>query len=247
MIELIDVEDLARAYETHLDGIIGIVFDDRLHELRAIPNVPIYTINKPLAHEGIHSVYADHYQQGLLATEHLIEHGHRDIAFLAIEPNEWGSAERRRGYEAALRRHRIEIIPSRIQYTLDLPLYDTLARWSQREVTALLNFSEDASLEVLHILSNVLGLTIGRDISTITLEDLPIYQYLSPPQTVVKQPLEAMAQLVVKSLVDNMTNPIDDTANQVMDHCVTTELVERDSVAMHTQLIENPRFVSRIS
>ena len=39
-------------------------------------------------------------------------------------------------------------------------------------ITALLNFSEDCSLEVLHILSNVLNLPIGKDISTVSLEDL---------------------------------------------------------------------------
>ena len=52
--------------------------------------------------QGVSSIYADHYQQGVLATRHLIERGHRDIGFLAIQPDEWGSNERLRGYQDTL-------------------------------------------------------------------------------------------------------------------------------------------------
>ena len=41
--------------------------------------LPIITINSPLLNHGIHSVRADHYQQGLVATEHCIRRGHRAI------------------------------------------------------------------------------------------------------------------------------------------------------------------------
>lgn len=228
LVELIDIESLDLVYETHLDGVIGIVFDERLAELTSVPSLPIVSINHPMSDQGVSSVYADHYQQGILATQHLIERGHRDIGFLAIQPDEWGSDQRLRGYQDALAEYGIVPEPSRIQYTSTQPAYDILSRWKQRGVTAILNFSEDACMEVLHILSNVLGLSIGKDISTITLEDLPIGQYLSPPQTVIQQPLEQLARMAVDHMIQACASP---KPFAPLDCCLPTELTSRDSVA----------------
>lgn len=228
LVELIDIESLDLVYETHVDGVIGIIFDKRLAELTDIPSLPVVSINHPMSKQGVSSVYADHYQQAVLATEHLVEHGHRDIAFLAIQPDEWGSNERLRGYQDTLAKHSITPELDRVKYTSAQPVYDTLSRWKQQGVSAILNFSEDACMEVLHILSNVLGLQLGRDISTITLEDLPVGQYLSPPQTVIRQPLEQLARIAVDHMIQacNSTDPF-----APLDCCMPTELITRDSVA----------------
>ncbi len=228
LVELIDIESLDLVHETHLDGVIGIVFDERLAELTSVPSLPIVSINHPMSDQGVSSVYADHYQQGVLATRHLIERGHRDIGFLAIQSDEWGSDQRLRGYKDTLAEYGIVPEPSRIQYTAMHPAYDILSRWKQRGVTAILNFSEDACMEVLHILSNVLGMVIGKDISTITLEDLPIGQYLSPPQTVIHQPLEQLARMAVDHMIQACDSP---KPFAPLDCCLSTELISRDSVA----------------
>lgn len=227
LVEFIDIESLSLAYEHHLDGVIGVVFDDRLAELHENLQLPVFTINKPMADRGIHSVYSDHYQQGRMATDLLIRHGHRRIAFLAIQADEWGSSERRRGYEDALRDHGIEPDESLCGYSKASTTRDLLTRWHDAHVTGLLNFSEDAGMEVFHLLTHVMGLSIGQDISTITLEDLPIYQHLSPPQTVVRQPLASMAEIVVDALLQRIEFP---NTPGVMDHRLATDLVERESV-----------------
>ncbi|MEM6332048.1 MAG: LacI family DNA-binding transcriptional regulator [Planctomycetota bacterium] len=228
LVELIDIESLDLIHETHLDGVIGIVFDERLADLTAVPSLPIVSINHPMSELGISSVYGDHYQQGVLATRHLIEQGHRQIGFLAIEEDEWGSQQRLLAYKDTLAEHGIVPDPEFIQYTTLHPAYDTLARWKHRGVTAILNFSEDACMEVLHILTNVLGLAIGKDISTISLEDLPIGQYLSPPQTVIRQPLEQLARLAVDHMIQACESP---KPVAPLERCLPTELIVRDSVA----------------
>ncbi|QQE13066.1 LacI family DNA-binding transcriptional regulator [Planctomycetota bacterium] len=225
-VELIDIENIELAYEAHIDAVVGIVFDDRLSELTSIPNLPLITINKPMTEQGISSVYADHYEQAKKATEYLIAQGHRDIGFMEIEPGEWGSEQRTQAFKDALTNAGITVDPLRICYTTQQPVYDILSRWCQRDVTAILNFSEDVSLEVLHILSNVLGKKIGSDISTISLEDVPIYQYLSPPQTVVKQPMAEMAKIAVEHIL----NQVAERSNDILDIKLDTQLIERDSV-----------------
>jgi DNA-binding LacI/PurR family transcriptional regulator len=223
-VELIDLENLELLYEAHTQGAIGVVFDDRLVQALEIPNLPLLTINSPLLEHHIHSVRADHYQQGLLATEHYIARGHRAIGFLAIQGAEWGARERLRGYKDAMAAAGLEVDPYWIQFSSDQPVYDVLNRWVGRGVTGILNFGEDTSLEVLHILGNVLKLQIGREISVISLEDLPVYQYLTPPQTTVFQPL---AELAVKTMLELCEKP----SRKVVDLCLPARLIERDSVA----------------
>jgi LacI family transcriptional regulator len=229
-VELIDVENLDLLYEAHTEGAIGVVFDDRLVEAQKIPNLPLITINSPLLKHGIHSVRADHYQQGLVATEHCVRRGHRAIGFLAVDMTEWGASERLRGYRDAMAAAGYEIDPSWVQSSLNHKTYDTLGRWTSRGVTAILNFSEDASLEVLHILGNILRLKIGTDISVISLEDLPIYQYLTPPQTTVFQPLAELARLAVETMLSLCNGDGED--GKVIDLTLPTQLIERDSVAI---------------
>lgn len=232
-VELIDIENLDLACQAHIEGVIGIVFDQRIEQLKEIPNLPLLTINNPMLDRGIHSVRADHYQQAVLATEHLLRHNHRRIAVLQIQPDEWGSNERLRGYHDTLAAAGIEADPSLVQYTLGTPVYDTLTRWIKRGVTAILNFSEDASLEVLHFLSNILKLRIGEDISTISLEDLPIYQYFTPPQTTIRQPLEELACAAVDhmlQLCDQSRESSGAVAANLIDVSMASTIIERDSV-----------------
>src|SRR5256885_1730175 len=83
-----------------------------------ISMLPLVTINSPLTQHGIHSVRADHYQQGLLATEHYIQRGHRAIGFLCVTAEEWGARERLRGYKDAMAAAGLEIDPAWIQPTI---------------------------------------------------------------------------------------------------------------------------------
>ncbi len=228
-VELIDVANLELLYEAHTQGAIGITFDDRLVQALSIPKLPVLTINGPLVQHGIHSVRADHYQQGLIATEYCIRRGHRAIGFLAVDTDEWGAGERLRGYRDAMAAAGLEVDPAWIQSTIQQKAYDTLGRWTTRGVTAILNFSEDASLEVLHILSNILKLRIGTDISVISLEDMAIYQYLTPPQTTVFQPLAEVARLAVKTMLELCEGRSSEQGT--IDLCLPTQLIERDSVA----------------
>ncbi len=231
-IELIDIENLDLAAQAHIEGVIGVIFDDRFTRLKKIANLPLLTINHPMPDQGVHSISADHYQQAVLATEHLLQRGHRRIALLQIEPDEWGNRERRRGYCDVLLKHGLDVDESLFLFTLQQPVYDTTTRLVRRGATAILNFSEDASLEVIHLLSNILGLRIGKDISMISLEDLPIYHYLTPPQTTVRQPLEELARLAVENMLELVEATRAGKSNPTpINLTIPSELIERDSVA----------------
>lgn len=232
-VEVFEEERFEDVAQSHIVAAIGVVFTDKITDLVGVPRLPVITINHPLVKRGVHSVYTDHFEQGLLATRHLLERGHRSIAFLADLRREWGARERLRGYQAAMKEARAAVRPEWVWFTGGEPPHDTVCRWAAQKVTGLLNFSEDTAPQVLHVLQNVLGLRIGRDISTVTLEDIPFYQYFSPPQTVIRQPLEELARTAVElasELVAECRLP-NGSASAVRDICLHGELVARESVA----------------
>jgi DNA-binding LacI/PurR family transcriptional regulator len=182
-----------------------------------------------MVQHGIHSVSTDHYRQGLLAAQHMLERGHRQIGLLAVYTSEWGVAERIRGFRDAFAAAGLQVDPSWIQQTMGRQVYDILSRWTGRGITGILNFSEDVSFEVMHVLSNILKLRIGTDISVISLEDIAIYKYLNPPQTTVYQPIADLARIAVATMLDLCSGKTPDS--EVLNVVLPTELIERDSVA----------------
>ena len=234
-VELVEATELELTYQAHVRGVIAVVSGSELIPLLDIPNLPILTINERMVERGIHSVCTDHCQQGELATSHLLAHGHRHIAFLESTADNWGSRERRTGYELALGTAGLEPDPAMIQYALQRPLYDTLSRWMNTGITALVNFSEHTGLETLHILTNILKLSIPKDISVVTMENLPVFQYLHPPQTVVRQPLDELARVAAETMLELCGRPPRDgngsVREPVTDIILPCELIERESVS----------------
>ncbi len=228
-VEIIDVHDMDRAIDSRILAVVAVVFTDLIAELNNVPNLPVLTINHPMVDKGIHSIYTNHYQQGVDAAKHLIDKGHRDIAILTDFTDEWGDSERLKGYCDVLKDTGITPNAVNMQTTTDgVAIYDTLQRWTKSGVTGIMNFSDDVVPEVIHILSNIFNMKIGKDISTISLEDIPMYQYFTPPQTVVKQPLAELASQAVENII-KLTNGKDD--KDVLDIQLEGELVERESVA----------------
>jgi LacI family transcriptional regulator len=168
-VELIDGDHLEQACQSHLTGIAGIVFDDRLKELARIPNLPVLAVNCDMAAQGISSIFADHFEQGHMAASHLIKSGHKSAGYLAIDLKEQGCAARIAGCRAAFKEHGLPEDAVLVESTLEHKAYDILKRWTGNGVKAVFNFSEDCALETIHILSNVLNLRIGADVSVISI------------------------------------------------------------------------------
>ncbi len=228
--ELVDLEDIDLAYEAHVEGIIGVIFDERITKLHRIPNQPVVTINQPMLEQGIHSVCTDHFQQAVLATDHLLQHGHRAIAFLENGPTNWGSQQRLAGYRVSLEKAGVEFDPQLICYAKGDPVYAQLNRLVRRGITGIVNFSEDYGLEVLHVLTHILKLSIPQDISVVTMENQPVFEYLSPPQTVIRQPLEELAKAAVEQVL-RLRRTGCERGGTPINIVLPCELIERESVA----------------
>ena len=230
-IDIIDENNMEQALDCRISAVIGVVFNDSFLELHDVSHLPIVSLNHPLVEKGVHSIYTNHFEQGVMSTRHLLDYGHRKIAFIGGMKEEWGGKQRLLGYEKAMNDAGIAVRPEWVFHADGGNVFDALRNWLSEGVTGLLNFNEDGVAETLHILSNVLCRRIGADISVISIEDVPLYQYFTPPQTVIVQPLEEMARLAFDFVEKQIRRkPRETKDSDVLDTCLAAKLVPRGSV-----------------
>ncbi|MGW8767202.1 LacI family DNA-binding transcriptional regulator [Streptomyces sp. NPDC055815] len=190
----------------HSDGVI-LVTTSVTHAQRAqveragVALVVIDPIDLP--GNGVPSVGATNWAGGLAATEHLLELGHRRIAVIGGRKDMLCSQARIDGYRAALERAGIEVDRDLIRFgdfqheggfrgareLLALP----------EPPTAVFAGSDQQAMGVYEAARQG-GLSIPRDLSVVGFDDLPMCQWLSPPLTTVRQPLEEMGRVAARTL-----------------------------------------------
>lgn len=162
------------------------------------------------------------------ATRHLLELGHRRIAFVGA-PAELNFAQHRLdGFSKALREAGLKPVP-------ELVLEGDLSENSgYREARALLSLPEPPTaflcandlmaLGVLHALRER-GLRAGREVSVIGYDDIPLVHYTDPPLSTLHQPFREMGRRLVEMLLARMNGvPV-----EVLQEVWVPELVLRGS------------------
>jgi LacI family transcriptional regulator len=140
------------------------------------------------------------------AIEHLVGLGHRRIGLIAWPKTSLVGHWRHRGYTAALRAAGISLDPAwvvRAEHSeaagrramralLDLP--------PDRRPTAAVVVSDLMAIGAVNAIYEA-GLRPGQDVGVIGFDDIPTAQYLRPPLTTLRQPIDEVGECVVNMLV----------------------------------------------
>jgi LacI family transcriptional regulator len=153
------------------------------------------------------SVGATNWAGGLAATEHLISLGHERIAMIGGPREMLCTQARIDGYRAALERAGIEVDRRLIRYG---DFHHEGGFRASREFlaledrpTAIFAGSDEQAMGAYEA-ARQSGLQIPRDLSVVGFDDLPLCQWLSPPLTTVRQPLEEMGRLAARTLFQQL-------------------------------------------
>ena len=188
-------DDLPRfILERNFDGIViaGKVPNSLIESILAYKKPTVFVDFSP--NNGDHSnVLTDNLKGGQLATEHLIEYGHKNIAFVGGEISHPSITDRLQGYILALERAKINIDESLI-ITND----DHLSRQngcssselliaSRKDVTAIFAANDATAIGVMQCLNNK-GIEIPDRISVIGFDDVEADLFIDPPLTTIRVP-----------------------------------------------------------
>jgi DNA-binding LacI/PurR family transcriptional regulator len=165
--------------------------DDEVDRLRSA-RLPCVLVDAP--HPAFPSFVIDDVRGGELATSHLVELGHRRIAFVGDKPPDpfrfTSSRDRTRGYELALARAGIERRPEFVREGTDShhvarSIAIDLLRLPQRP-TGIFAASDEQALGVLEA-ARILGIRVPEELSVVGFDDVAVAAYVG--LTTVRQPL----------------------------------------------------------
>ena len=147
---------------------------------------------------------------GYLATRHLIELGHRQIAIITGPHDKQPALERLAGYQQALQEAGLPIDQGLIGHG-DFDCeggYQAMRRLMQSPTrpTAVFACNDLMAMGAIRALQEQ-GLSVPNDISVIGYDNIAFAAYLNPPLTSISQPKQELGQLAVQSLLERIQQP----------------------------------------
>jgi LacI family transcriptional regulator len=204
--------------------------------------VPAVAVSGHRRTPGVTNVVLDHRRAASLAIEHLMQLGHRRIAFFKGQPFTSDTEPRWASIREAARKQGLTIYPELVtQLQADSPSpelgYDVTKALlaTQKQFTALFAFNDISAIGAMRALLDS-GLRVPSDVSVIGFDDIQNAAYQNPRLTTIRQPLRRMGELAAETLLRRIGG-----GNYPRIIAVEPELVVRESTARTVSLNDASR------
>ncbi len=160
-------------------------------------------------------VLADDYSGAQLATQHLLEQGHRRIAYILASISDSASRQRLAGYRATLEEAGIAADESWVRFLMpggtknyrldgETMMRDWLQdNWQQLGCTALIAHNDETAIGVMKALREQ-GIAVPKDLSVVGFDGTEVSELSNPMLTTVKVPLREVGAKAVQMLVEQI-------------------------------------------
>ncbi len=216
----------------NIDGafLLGVVAEDALRLQKEL-DIPAVFIDTYTEDTSLTAIHVEDRKGGYLAAKHLLDKGHRRIAFVST-PTEYPGVmqERYRGYCDALREHGIPpdssqlIVTENVFYEQGVEAGKRIAA-SGQGITGVIAVADVLAFGLMEGL-RASGLRVPEDVSIIGFDNLPECRYSYPKLTSISQHLEEKAECAGECLFAMLHDKTITTGNRT----VNVGLVERQSV-----------------
>ena len=182
-------------------------------------NVPVIQVMRRVPDARLGAVVPDNVLGARMAAEHLLALGHRRIAFFGGSGATVVTAERVRGYRAALDAAGITadpalVVPAAVNRGGGVEALRT-ALALDRPPTAALCFSDVVALGVLDAL-NEAGRAVGRDFSVIGFDDIAGARHTLPPLTTVAVYPQELGRRSAAALLRRIADPSEPAEEEIL-------------------------------
>ena len=170
--------------------------------------LPVVLIDRYFEHSSLPYVTTNNYKGGVIATQTLLDYGHKDIACIQGVTSSMPNMMRVQGYldkmkEAGLE-DRITVVGSEFSIQNGY-LEARLLLCGDHCPTAIFALSNTIGLGVMKAIREM-NLRIPEDISLISFDNNIYLDYMIPPIARVSQPLEDMSRLATKILFERIAD-----------------------------------------
>ena len=193
--------------------------------------IPVVIFDRYLETPKVSFVGMDNLDSSYKATNHLLEQGFKNIAFITLESNQSQMQERLDGYKKAMKEAKKPVVIEKIDYSLR---HEQVAI---AKIEALLN--NNPKIDALYFATNYLaisgleamnkvGLKLGENIGMLVFDDSDLFRVHQPTITAVAQPVAAMSVQLINVLLNHL-EAVDGYVPQ--RHILPAQLIVRQSSA----------------
>jgi len=230
-----ELEYIHRLLDHRVDGILFWPSDETVPQvyLKEVweRGVPLVAVDRHLPRTNADFSGTDDEAGGRIAAEHLLSLGHRRLAHIAGEQSVSTYADRRRGFETAVKRR------ADVSYAVDecvgcqcREIADRLLAAHDRPTAMAL--PSDRMAPHVYAAAESLGLVVGKDLSIVGFADLEETAWLRPRLTTVKQDAYRIGMEAARLVLDRIEGRT--AADGPRSVRVQPSLVVRESTAAAT-------------
>ena len=207
-------------------------YASRLEQIR----IPVVMVNAEAEEEGnlIYSVSVDDFDGARQAIRHLIDLGHRRIAYLGVSNRTVSNKHRMEGYIDTLKKESIEIVPERIIINQDTSPGDLVRDFKigqelcekilKTDVTAIFCYCDTIAAGVMDTCRRN-GISVPQQMSIVGFDDNFICEILSPPLTTIHQPEMEIGKLAMQMILNSLAG------EDVVDILLNPHIIIRESTS----------------
>jgi LacI family transcriptional regulator len=199
------------------------------------PPVPVVAVSGHEDCEGVTNIVLDHTCAAMMALQHLVDLGHREIAFIKGQEFSSDTEPRWNAILEATERLGLPFSPARTARLSGDCSSPALGYEVTRQLlaagepfTALFAFNDVAAIGAIRALREA-GCRVPEDVSVVGFDDIQSAGFQNPGLTTIRQPLRSMGELAARTLLGRISRPKDSRYPK----CITVkpELVVRESTA----------------
>lgn len=225
-----------RYIETLGAGVVdGLMFATNHHDAdgtlaRAInESARIVLIDEDVPNTTVSKIFCDNRQGGYLAGKHLIEAGHRRIAYIGGPSDLMSASERAEGLHQAVAEAGTDTAIVAEYFGEYSSTFGSSAMTeiidSTAKATAIFAGSDEILIGVLKAAS-ARQVTVPSDLSIVTFDDVGPLELLSPPITAIRQPIQEIGRIAFEKIMAAIELEVPATTQQL-----PVQLVQRKSIA----------------
>ncbi len=228
-----DVDNFNLLFEKRVDGIIYFPTNVMQEQIDAITRIrekiPVVVTDKEIPDVKLPCVLQDFVKPTNKVMTHLIESGHKRIAFIHGQSYDAPNAKRREVYSKALAMAGITFDPALVvegDYSVESGYYamqyilDATSKWP----TAVFAGNDHMAIGAIRAL-NEKGIAIPDTIAVIGYDDIEFAKYVTPALTTIRIDQHHMGKLAATMVIDLIEGHLNDYHKIVMDY----EFILRDS------------------
>lgn len=216
-------EYLEMISSNQVDGFIGAIYTSNSDDYIQ-PDMPLVTLDINI--EGSPYIASDHYKGGEIATNFLIEKGCRNIAHICGDLEiDIIANNRSRAFIDVSKKRNITYVLEQSKLSKFEEYKKTVIRMFEEypEIDGFFASSDIIAASVIHV-AGLNGKRIPEDIKIVGYDDIDMAAMTVPPITTIKQDIEKIGELAVKTLLNKIEGK-----EVKRENVLPVELIERET------------------